>query len=53
MRLLLPRVLGPAVAMFALAALPAQTPPSADSILADAQAAANHRAVFVVFHASW
>ena len=51
MRMLLPRVLFPAVFAIALAA--AQTPPSADSILADAQAAADHRAIFVVFHASW
>lgn len=33
----------------------AQTPPSAESILADAkaQAQAGNRAIFTVFHASW
>ena len=37
------------------AAAMAQTPPSADTILSEAkgQAQANHRAIWVMFHASW
>lgn len=44
-----------AVAAIFAAAGVAQTPPSADSLLAEAeaQAQATHLAVFVVFHASW
>ena len=41
--------------VFAAVGLAQTPPPSADSILADAQAKAqaSHRAIYTVFHASW